>query len=264
MRRAVRFPDQRPDRSIAGATSVAGSAAIAPRMLSTVIPMTAASIKTTIGLANPIKVAWTLFVVALALPVAVVALLSGFGFIALPFEMFELDLAAPVIFRVHMITGGLTLMLAPFVIAMRHRPQWHRMLGRVLGAFVMVSGITALLVAVVSTSSFAARAGFFTQGVVWMALLGGGIVAIRQHDRARHQALMLMMVAVTTGAVWFRLITGTAIALRLPNFDLVYALAAWLGWMLPLTLVCFSPFLRGEGAPKGRMRGSSESDVATA
>lgn len=51
---------------------------------------------------------------------------------------------------------------------------------------------------------------------------------------------MLAMIAVTTGAVWFRVITGIAIALRLP-FEPIYAASAWLGWLLPLAFVLAKP-----------------------
>ena len=50
------------------------------------------------------------------------------------------------------------------------------------------------------------------------------------------------MAAVTTGAIWFRLMTGTAIMLKLP-FEPAYAMAAWLGWLIPLTIVTRWPGL---------------------
>jgi hypothetical protein len=105
-----------------------------------------------------------------------------------------------------------------------------------LGAFVVIGGLTALPVAVMSHSPPLARAGFLAQGLVWLYLLGTAFVAIRRRDVRRHAHLMLAMVAVTTGAVWFRVITGTAIVLHLP-FDPVYALAAWSGWLAPLSVV---------------------------
>ena len=78
------------------------------------------------------------------------------------------------------------------------------------------------------------------QGLVWIFLLVRGISAIRAHDRRAHVRFMLAMYAVATGAVWFRVMTGTAIALHLP-FTQVYAAAAWLGWMIPLTMVSYLP-----------------------
>ena len=154
----------------------------------------------------------------------------------LPFEMFLLSEKLPVVFKLHMLTSAAALLLAPVVVFVRHRPHIHRSLGRVLGAFVVVGGLSALPVAIFSSSSLPARAGFFAQGFVWLTLLGLGIRAIRQRDRARHARFMLAMVAVTTGAVWFRVFTGLAIYLHLP-FEPVYAASAWLGWMIPLGLV---------------------------
>jgi Predicted membrane protein (DUF2306) len=184
-----------------------------------------------------------LFIIAfLIIPVGVVAIGSGTGLIALPYQMFELACRAPILFPVHMVSSALALLFAPIVIAFRDRPELHKPLGRLLGAFVVIGGLTALPVAVMSHSPLLARAGFFAQGLVWLYLLATAFVAIRRRDVRRHAHLMMAMVAVTTGAVWFRVMTGTAIALYLP-FDPVYGLAAWIGWMAPLAIVLSKPRL---------------------
>ncbi len=186
------------------------------------------------------RMAILVITIFLVVPVGLVALGSGAGVIALPYEMFELARRAPLLFPAHMIASALALLLAPAVILTRRRPEFHRPLGRLLGLFVVIGGLTALPVAVMSHSTPLARAGFFAQGLVWLYLLGAAYLAIRARDIPRHAHLMTAMVAVTTGAVWFRVITGTAIALRLP-FEPVYAASAWLGWMLPLALVLSNP-----------------------
>ncbi len=173
--------------------------------------------------------------------------------IPLPYEMFLLNERMPYVFKAHMVSSAFALLLAPAVISFRRRPSTHRMLGRVLGAFVVIGGLTALPVAIFSHSSLAARAGFFVQGLVWMALFAAAIIAIRKGQRARHVKLMLAMVAVTTGAVWFRLITGSAIYFQLP-FEPVYSFAAWAGWLVPLSVVLYFPgiqstFLRSSTLP---------------
>lgn len=186
------------------------------------------------------RMAILVITIFLVVPVGLVALGSGAGVIALSYEMFELARRAPLLFPAHMIASALALLLAPAVILTRRRPEFHRPLGRLLGLFVVIGGLTALPVAVMSHSTPLARAGFFAQGLVWLYLLRAAYVAIRARDIPRHAHLMTAMVAVTTGAVWFRVITGTAIALRLP-FEPVYAASAWLGWMLPLALVLSKP-----------------------
>lgn len=150
--------------------------------------------------------------------------------------MFVLTERMPIVFSAHMLASAVALLLMPAVILTRHRPQVHRMLGRLVGAFVVAGGLTALPVAIVSDSSIAARAGFFVQGLVWIVLLARGVSEIRSGDRRRHAIFMLAMFAVATGAVWFRLLTGSAIIMQLP-FAPVYAASAWLGWLIPLSLV---------------------------
>ena len=181
---------------------------------------------------------WTMGLAAgfLFVMVGIVAIGSGSGLIALPYEMHLIDQRAPLVFRLHMIASAVALLLSPVVIALRSQRPLHRMLGRVLGFFVVAGGLSSLPVAVVSHSSVLARTGFFVQGLVWMGLLAVAIAAIRAGHVARHRTLMLAMVAVTSGAVWFRLITATAIVLELP-FEAVYAFAAWAGWMLPLVVI---------------------------
>jgi hypothetical protein len=174
--------------------------------------------------------------IGLAVIVAVVALGSGSGLIALPFEMALVDRRLPVVFRIHMLASAIVLLLIPVALAMRSRPRVHRRIGWALGAFVVLGGLTSLPVAIFSFSSPAARAGFFVQGLVWLGLLWAAIRAIRRGERARHAHLMIAMAAVTTGAVWFRVLTGSAILFQLP-FEPVYAASAWIAWLGPLILV---------------------------
>lgn len=169
----------------------------------------------------------------LTLAVSVVALGSGAGLIALPFEMWLLDQKLPGVFRLHMLASALALVLLPVAIGLRRHAKLHRRTGWLLGAFVVIGGLTAFPVAIWSHSSLVARSGFFVQGIVWIGLLATAIAAIRSGDRQRHALLMLAMAAVTTGAVWFRVLTGSAIWLQLP-FEPAYAASAWLGWLVPL------------------------------
>jgi Predicted membrane protein (DUF2306) len=189
-----------------------------------------------------LRIAILLLIIGLIIPVSLVAIGSGTGLIALPYQMFELAGRAPILFPIHMVSSAMALLLAPLVVGLRQRPEFHRPLGRLLGVFVVIGGLTALPVAVLSHSPFAARAGFFAQGLVWLYLLGAAYVAIRNRNIRLHVHLMSAMLAVTTGAVWFRILTGTAIALHLP-FEPAYALAAWMGWLAPLAIVLLNPRL---------------------
>lgn len=168
-----------------------------------------------------------------AVATAAVALLEGSGVMALPYDMLLVDLAAPGLFRLHMLASGSALLLMPIVLALRHKPKWHKQVGRVAAIAVVVGGLTALPVAIVGHSAPLARAGLFMQGIVWLGLIGAGYAAIRNRQRDAHRKYMLAMVAVASGALWVRLVTAVATAWRLP-FDEVYSVICWAGWMLPL------------------------------
>lgn len=182
-----------------------------------------------LGLRRILIVAGVIFV----LLVSLTALRSSLGLTRLPIELILLDGHLPYIFRVHMAASGLALGFGLATLLARHAPQAHRPLGRITAVLVALGGLTALPSAVYSEATAVARAGFFAQGCAWLMLLGAGLVAIRAQDVARHRRAMLAMYAVATGAIWLRLGTAAIAMFDLP-FDTGYALAAWLGWLVPL------------------------------
>jgi hypothetical protein len=171
----------------------------------------------------------------LALPVAATALATMAGLLRLPYELAIIDQRLPIVFRVHMLASGLALLFLPCAVA-SHGRRVHRHLGRSAAALVVVGGITAIPVAMVSEASAVARAGFLIQALVWIALVVCAVAAIRAGDRTRHMWLMLAVAAVASGAFWLRLASWAAVRLGLP-FDTAYALTAWLAWLLPLSLI---------------------------
>jgi hypothetical protein len=173
---------------------------------------------------------------ALLAPIAVIAIISGIGLVPLPYELFAVLRRLPIIFPLHMISSAVALILIPIAALLRRRRGAHRVVGRMAAIAVCLGGVAALPVALASEASWPARAGFFVQGLVWLALLVAAILAIRRGQRSVHGALMLAMTAVASGAMWLRVAVAAALALDLP-FDTVYALAAWLCWMAPLAIV---------------------------
>jgi hypothetical protein len=187
--------------------------------------------------------------VLLGFPTALFALASGLGLLPLPYQLFLVWQRLPIAFPLHMIASGLALILILIAVFTRHRGHFHRAVGRIAAVCVVVGGSTALFVALASEASVAARAGFFVQGLAWLALLVAAVAAIRCGDRALHARLMGAMACVASGALWLRLVTGGAIALNLP-FEPVYAVAAWACWLLPLTIVL--AVTRPIGKPAGK------------
>ena len=151
----------------------------------------------------------------------------------------------PIIFPLHMLAGGLALLLLPAVIAARRWPVWHRRLGRIAAVDVSIAGVSALPVAWVSPVSPWSGAGFGAQALGWMSFLVLGIWHIRHHRRAQHRAAMLLMTATASGAIFFRLYLALwAIFGKQRDFGLFYSIDAWVAWLGPL--VAMTWWLRRE------------------
>jgi len=146
----------------------------------------------------------------------------------------------PAVFPIHMVSSGLTLVFLPLTIALRRWPRWHRMSGRLTSLCVVIGAVTALIVAVYSISPMLARVGFFAQGLIWITLLSAGLVMARRRRTSGHRRLMLMMTAVTSGAVLFRLaLAGFVFCLPWADYKPFYSAIAWLGWMLPFAVAAW-------------------------
>jgi Predicted membrane protein (DUF2306) len=140
----------------------------------------------------------------------------------------------PIIFPVHMVTGGLALLLVPLALYFR-RTRWHKWVGRIAAADILVAGATAIPVALLYPVTKISAAGFATQGITWMVLLGFGIWHIRSGRVGQHRACMLMLAAVTSGALFFRIYLGLWKAVvGFKYFYYFYAVDAWIAWGLPL------------------------------
>lgn len=184
---------------------------------------------------GPLPIISLLMFCFLAIPTGLLAIALGLGSLPLPYELSVVLRRLPIAFPLHMIASGVALILIPLAAFTRQRSPLHRTIGRIAALTVSVGGITALLVALASTAPLPARAGFFTQAVVWLALLAAAIVAIRRGDRRVHAFCMIAMAAVATGAIWLRLCMAAAHTAELPFFP-TYSVASWACWLLPLAL----------------------------
>jgi Predicted membrane protein (DUF2306) len=143
----------------------------------------------------------------------------------------------PLLFPLHMITGGLALLLVPTAIYFR-RTRWHKLAGRTAAADILVAGLTAIPVALQAPVTPVSAAGFTAQAITWMTLLGFGIWNIRQGRVAAHQACMLMLAAVTSGALFFRVYLALSkLIVPFKYFYVFYAVDAWIAWGIPLLVM---------------------------
>ena len=145
----------------------------------------------------------------------------------------------PVIFPLHMISGGLALLLVPLAIVLHpnasRTPRWHRIAGRVAALDVAVAGVTAFPVAWAAPVTRLSAAGFSAQGLTWLVLLALGLRHIRSRRIAQHRACMLLMAATASGAVFFRVYLALWAIYGTPRyFEAFYALDSWIAWLGPL------------------------------
>ena len=140
----------------------------------------------------------------------------------------------PWIFPVHMIAGGLALMLVPLALTLRGT-KWHRWAGRLAAVDVVIAGLSAIPVALDQPVTRISAAGFSAQALTWMTLLGFGLWNIRRGRVAQHRMCMLLMAAVTSGALFFRLYLALWKFVGWHGaFNAFYACDAWIAWSLPL------------------------------
>ena len=192
-----------------------------------------------VSLPGPVKrtLRWAILtaIAAFVIMAAIKALTAAFLNDAFPEGLAIKVELLPVIFPLHMLTGGLALLLVPLAIALRRRPRWHRIAGRIAAADVLVAGVTALPVALVVPVTLGSALGFTAQGCAWLILLALGIWNIRRGRIAAHRAMMVMLAATTSGAIFFRIYLALwAIFAHGRHFDLFYACDAWIAWLLPL------------------------------
>ena len=151
----------------------------------------------------------------------------------------------PLIFPLHMVTGGLALFLVPLALVLGlRRAAFHKLAGRVAAADVLIAGVTAIPVAYVMPVTLVSAAGFIAQALVWLGLLAAGIWNIRSGRVQAHQTCMLLLAAVTSGAMFFRVYLGLwAIYGSRKYFKVFYAVDAWIAWSLPLIAMAIGIYI---------------------
>jgi hypothetical protein len=155
----------------------------------------------------------------------------------------------PWTFPAHMIAGGLALLLVPAMILLSRQPRWHRRLAWITAPVVAVAGVTAFPVALIAPVTPVSAWGFAAQGMIWLALLAVGIWHIRGKRLVQHRAAMLLLAAVTSGAVFFRIFLALFALYGDPrDYQTFYAFDAWAAWGLPL--IGAAIFLKRTGAKR--------------
>ncbi len=157
--------------------------------------------------------------------------------------------AMPVAGAMHVIGGGLVLLIGGFQFSSRLRrraPSLHRNLGRVYLLLVATGGIGALALAPFAGGGLVGQFGFFLLGVLWLFSGLQAYLAIRRRDIEAHRAWMLRNFSMSFGAVTLRIYLGLFAVAGVP-FEDAYPVVAWLAWVPNLIAVEWFMALTGQG-----------------
>lgn len=149
--------------------------------------------------------------------------------------------ADPLMTMLHIVPGGIFLVLAPLQFSSRIRNrhiQFHRWSGRILILAAFVSALAGLYFGLLMPYGGLGEATAITLfGVLLMVFVSLGFVAIRRRQVARHREWMIRAFSIAIGISTVRLVSAVLdIALTpagLAPQDL-FALSLWTGWAITL------------------------------
>ena len=139
----------------------------------------------------------------------------------------------PIAFFAHVIFAPVALALVPFQLwqgLRNRRPIVHRVLGRLYGLAILISGASGLWLAATTMSGPVAAFGFGLLAVLWLGTTGRGISLAIPGDRVAHRRWMIRSIALTLAAVTLRIQIPMGMMLDIP-FDSAYPAIAWLCWV---------------------------------
>ncbi len=139
----------------------------------------------------------------------------------------------PIAFYAHVTLAPVALALVPFQLwqgLRRSRPFIHRMLGRLYGMAILISGTGGLWLAATTEAGAVAAFGFGTLAVLWLGTTTIGISLAMRGDRVAHRRWMIRSIALTLAAVTLRMQIPASMMLDIP-FDTAYPAIAWLCWV---------------------------------
>ncbi len=150
-------------------------------------------------------------------------------------------------FYPHILAGPCTLIIGLLLLSERFRrrfPKWHRILGRIQVACVLLLvAPSGLWMARYAETGAVAAVGFATLAILTgaSAVLGWRLAVQRRF--AEHRRWMWRCYILLCSAVVLRLLGGLATVADV-GADWPYQFAAWISWMVPLSIFELTGFLK--------------------
>jgi uncharacterized membrane protein len=145
-------------------------------------------------------------------------------------------------FYVHVVFGGLALLLSPLQFVARLRasaPHVHRACGRIVVASIGLAGVAGAMLSTTNLAGPVGTAGFGALAVLWAGSAVTALRAIRRGDVAAHRRWVIRTFALTYAAVTLRLWLGLLIGVQVGAlgvnqdvaFGRAYAIVTFLCWV---------------------------------
>ena len=135
-------------------------------------------------------------------------------------------------FYAHVIIGGLPLLLGwtQFIPNLRAKyPKVHRFIGKIYVVTFMITAISGFFISFYATGGLIPALGFGSVALIAFFTTLKAYLDIRKGDVVSHKKMMMYSYACCFAAVTFRL-WQTLLFLVLNDFEIIYPIAAWMGW----------------------------------
>lgn len=177
--------------------------------------------------------------VLITIGVAGYGVFSGLNLIPLTPPAIAQAAINPVAMALHMLSGGMALAVASLqllLIKIQGSVRWHRVLGWMYVASVLMSGFAAFALFGSSIGGLNADLGFSLLSAAWLLATVRAIQHARNQNWAAHQRWMIRSFSLCFAAVTLRISLGAFFALGVP-FEQFYTALAWLCWVPNLVVV---------------------------
>jgi uncharacterized membrane protein len=143
--------------------------------------------------------------------------------------------AFPSLTILHVLFGGIFLMIAPLQLSSRIRVRFiglHRWTGRILVVVALPVGVSALVfIDLFPYGGFAAASAAFVADSIFLVALVRAVVAIRCGDVTRHREWMIRMFSVALGVANIRIVGMILFAITGARVQDTLGISFWTGWL---------------------------------
>ncbi|CAM4224518.1 hypothetical protein CN556_12345 [Bacillus wiedmannii] len=160
---------------------------------------------------------------------------------------------------IHITTSIVALVIGPFTLSTKFRGKninRHRIVGRIYMAGILLGGVSGLYLSFYAMGGLVAKLGFGLLAVFWLTSAYQALNRVKNKKIQGHRNWMIRNYSLTFAAVTLRIWLPLFVLLfGLEQFELSYAVIAWLAWVP--NLIIAELFIR-QRLDKGQYQGNDD------